>query len=390
MIKEFFNKCLDDTTLSNSAYDNARDKYNAIGEYLEEYFLDNYNIDVKIYSQGSFATETVVRPYTEGKDRSYDVDTIIELNATKQEYSSSELKRIIREALEDSRYRDDFEEWDKCFTINYASMGSYKFSIDVVPSISEDFTTKQQLAKITEESERVDTSIAITASLSTTKDDEWVTNNPKGYAEWFNYVYRSVILRKYELRSGVIYSSIEELPDGSDVNQVKNIVKALKRMMAVFYDHQGYINKPPSIIISTIVAKLSQNQFSLDEFEHLKYIIENIGLFSNYRKEMSSRHRTEEISNIIRKEDGQWVMENPCNGNDNLIDSWNSDSSAPENFIEFIKYLQNTILPSLNGQETKENYEIIKKAFASSTDITKFYVPKVELTPKAHIKPWRG
>ena len=53
MIKEFFNKCLDHTTLSNSAYDNARDKYNAIGEYLEEYFLDNYNIDVKIYSQGT-------------------------------------------------------------------------------------------------------------------------------------------------------------------------------------------------------------------------------------------------------------------------------------------------------------------------------------------------
>lgn len=390
MLKEFFKKCLDDTTLPISAYDNAREKYKTMGEYLERYFKENYNLEVTIYPQGSFATRTAIRPYTDGKNKLYDVDIIIKIEVDKTKYLSSELKKMIKVSLDSSRYKDMYLESDKCFTVQFAQNGGYEFAIDLVPSVPEDSLTKSLIAQDTEVSESVDQAIAITASMSNSSANDWVTNNPKSYSSWFNDVHSMFNINRYKFETGLFLASIDELPDETEVNYLQNIVKALKRMMSVYYDQMNYQNKPASIIISTIAAKLSKEQYTLDEFDLLKRVIEQTILFSTYATSRNTLTNNNEIAQIIRREDGYWIMKNPCNGRDNLIDSWNDDPLASKNFMNFLKYLQENVLPALDGAESPINYQTIKKAFAASISIPESTVPRVELNSIMHTKPYYG
>lgn len=393
MIKEFFKACLDGTTLSQTAYENAEEKYQAIGNFLEGYFEENHHVELSIYAQGSFSTNTVVRPYRGGVDKLYDVDMIVEIDALKGKYTSSELKSMIKSALDDSIYKDKYVEWDKCFTVEYADLGGYEFSIDVVPSVPEDLETKNYLRAITEVSNSLDSAIAIPDSLSSRNENRWITNNPKGYSAWFNSKKDVFTVSRYNfMKFGnvAVYDSIDELPEITDATELQNVVKAMKRMMAVYYDKKRYSNKPASIIISTVVAKLATGGERFDEFELLKYVVEQLGLTNAYSTMSNSFKNDNAISNIILRENGNWVMYNPCNGKDNLLDGWNNDASASQNFMEWLKYLQDIVLPALSGIETPRKYQVIKEAFASTVAVPELEPPKTTLNEALHTKPYYG
>ncbi len=65
--------------ITPTMYENARTKYQSVSKYLHE-----KGMNVDIFPQGSFAIETVVRPYTRGADKSYDLDFICLNNVEKQ------------------------------------------------------------------------------------------------------------------------------------------------------------------------------------------------------------------------------------------------------------------------------------------------------------------
>ena len=199
---ESFSAFLEKIDLTKAQRNRAVELYtnvcNAIG--------NKTGLEIAFYPQGSFATKTAVRPYKNGKDQAYDVDVICEvLNADKMTISPKKLKEIFRIALKNSIYANKMEEWDKCFTINFKEQDGVSFSIDIIPSVSEDDYTKDLLSNITEFSSLVDSSIAIPNSES----NSWITNNPKGYVQWFETEIEKFKLRYFmERNDKKIYTSI--------------------------------------------------------------------------------------------------------------------------------------------------------------------------------------
>ena len=84
--------------ISPSMYKNATEKYKHVGEYLL-----THNIEAQIYPQGSFATGTVVRPYRNSQDASYDIDCICLLRYDKNKVSPEEVKNVVGDALKESQ-----------------------------------------------------------------------------------------------------------------------------------------------------------------------------------------------------------------------------------------------------------------------------------------------
>ena len=122
--------------ITPTMYENAREKYQNIGKYLHE-----KGMNVDIFPQGSFALGTVVRPYTRGKDKSYDLDFICLNNVDKQQTNPKEEKYLPYYALmENETYKRILcsEEYDKCWTLEYAKISDVEFNMDIVPAVKED------------------------------------------------------------------------------------------------------------------------------------------------------------------------------------------------------------------------------------------------------------
>ena len=83
--------------ISPTMYKNAVEKYSAITK-----FLNDYGIDADMYPQGSFAFGTVIRPNATDPSASYDLDFICQVRGSRVDYTPSELRQIIEDALSSS------------------------------------------------------------------------------------------------------------------------------------------------------------------------------------------------------------------------------------------------------------------------------------------------
>ena len=171
-------KILSSIELTKTQRNRAIDLYTNVCKTIEE----KSGLEISFYAQGSFATKTAIRPYKNGRDQAYDVDVICEVNVPKESNRPEILKEYFRNALKESRYSDIFEEWDKCFTIEFKEQDGVDFSIDIIPSVPEDYKTVQLLTGITENPHLVRSSVAIPNTLD--ENNRWITNNPRGYVTW--------------------------------------------------------------------------------------------------------------------------------------------------------------------------------------------------------------
>ncbi|MGD1370347.1 hypothetical protein ACLIMR_15710, partial [Enterococcus faecium] len=61
------------------------------------------------------------------------------------------------------------------------------------------------------------------------------------------------------------------------------------------------------------------------------------------------------ISNIIKRDNGEWNMANPANGNDNILSSWNEDENRAKEFFKWVDYLYKTFVEKLVHEEEFRN-----------------------------------
>lgn len=383
---EKLKKILDKVDLTQTQRNRATELYTNVCNAIEE----KSDLDISFYPQGSFATRTAIRPYKNGRDQAYDVDVICEVNnVNKESVTPNELKGYFRDALNKSRYSNKMDEWDKCFTINFEEQDGVDFSIDIIPSVSEDVSTKQSLFSVTEYPFLVDSSIAIPNS----KNNSWLTNNPKGYVKWFKdeieIFHKKFLLEK---RAEEIYASIEELPDDELENMLLNVVKVLKRTRDVFYYRRNSDGKPASIIITTIVGKLAKNLHpTSNELDLLRQVIKQLQQLKGYPVNKISERMDitgYAISDIITRDNGRWEMNNPANGNDNLLNSWNEEKAKAKDFFAWVENLQSIFLTDSEPDQDDERVQRLYNAFAvkqpeSALDKPHFYVSS------SSSKPWR-
>lgn len=137
---------------------------------ISEYFATSLQGDVEIYTQGSFATNTITKPLTitqspDGKAGEYDVDIVFE---RRNWGGAAEALGEVRNILKDSPRYDDlllpsFKE--SCERIEYAAeQGGVGFHVDLVPINVA--TGKRQVALRTK--------------------DTWRDSDPQVIINWFN------------------------------------------------------------------------------------------------------------------------------------------------------------------------------------------------------------
>ena len=383
--------------ITPTMYKNAEEKYKNIAT-----FLQSHGIEADMYPQGSFALGTVVRPSAKDPNAAYDLDFICQVKGTREETTPGELWKQIEEALTSSDlYRDKLTINERCFTIKYADVGEYGFSIDVVPATDESETTKSRLQQKSPTPELIATSISIPEHTET--GYRWITNNPKGYRVWFerinepfaNYSWKTTRERIFR-ENRAIFASIEEIPSALNRSSVQRVIQILKHHRDVFYSkyRNGDDLKPISAIINTIVARMALNlQADFPVFDLLDYVTMELSAYAE-RQHFSEESFAKQHpgKNVIKRTDGKWIIENPANPGDNLADAWNDNPEIPKIFFMWSSRVHSDLIDSL-GLEDEEFRARIEGAFGQKTIETvweKKYnaIPATPILSARPAKPW--
>ncbi len=353
-------KLIEGLDIPQSLYEKAIEHYNAVAA-----FLHKHGIESDIYPQGSYSLGTVVRPYKESEDAAYDLDAVCEIKINKSDTTAEEIKKMVGDALKsDGTYRKMLqEEWDKCWTLEYADVNGIGFSVDIVPAVAEeDIVLKNNL-----ETEGVDFTVYNSQIAITHKDGErytWKTSNPKAYQNWFKKLNESFVKaerqRLAKRRDGRLYvlneATVEKIPETQERSALQRVIQIVKYHADVYYT-KGNIKeyKSASVIVTTLIALLAQEADpSLEVFSLLSYIVRELEIYGeNLSLTESVFAKRYENKNVIRRIGGQWVLRNPLNPSENLVDSWNQEPRKAQYFFQWIRILKKDYLTSLDTEDEK-------------------------------------
>lgn len=150
-------------------YEDAVDRYESVGRWLDDGEYPGCSDELSIYPQGSFRLGTVVRPIRDGLEASYDIDLVCEMPLQKERTNPHSVKSMVGDRLREHGTYNKLldEEGKRCWTLEYAEQDGVGFHLDVLPSVPD----RRGL---------LDTSIAITNKKGAVYS--WSASNPKGYA----------------------------------------------------------------------------------------------------------------------------------------------------------------------------------------------------------------
>ncbi len=286
-----------------SAYEQAEERYQAVGDWLCEGDSPVHDKEPDVYPQGSFALGTVVRPLF-GDD--YDLDAVVQLAGSKTLWRPAELKRAVGDRLkENGTYRKMLEpEGRRCWTLKYASEeGRHGFHLDLLPSILAGVEAQQEGAS--------DTSLAITNRISPARV-EWKDSDPKGYAEWFG---ERCMVRSARIaaRTGVV-AGVEPVKDFTNRAPLQRAVQLLKRYRDVLFRNDEHA--PISVIITTLSAQAYEGEESLVDT-----------LFGVVNR----------MSNFIEIEGDTVRIPNPVRPTENFADRWQGNIRKARAFLRWLE-----------------------------------------------------
>lgn len=389
--------------ISPSMYKNATEKYKHVGEYLL-----THNIEAQIYPQGSFATGTVVRPYRNSQDASYDIDCICLLRYDKNKVSPEEVKNVVGDALKESQLYAVklLPEDSRCWTLEYADINEIGFNLDVVPSVKVDNYTLNEIVLSGAPEELAELAISITDK----KYDKynWCNSNPRGYSQWFKEVNKPFQEHNREYRRQKLfeeyrdfYSSVEEIPVELERSSLQRVIQILKRHRDIYFSKiRKEQKKPISAIITTLVGKIGEaNQNNLDilnydVLELLKYVVNEIDVYSELlKRNQDDFNLLFESKSVVNKKDDRWTLLNPANPLDNLTDSWNKDNERAKLFFQWVRIIKSDFVESLEIDDDK--FELLlentlgSNLVKSSIDTKKYSVEPAATVIISTPKPYR-
>lgn len=351
-------KLIEGLDIPQSLYTKAIEHYKAVAAFLQE-----RGIDSDIYPQGSYSLGTVVRPYRDSENAAYDLDAVCEIKINKSDTTPEEIKKMIGDALKsDGTYRKMLQpEWDKCWTLEYADINGIGFSVDIVPAVAEeDVILKNALGAEGVDSAVYDSQIAITHKNG--EEYTWRTSNPKAYQNWFKKLNESFaqaekqrMIRKHDNRQFVLNeSTVEKIPETQERSALQRVIQIVKYHADVYYT-KGNIKKykSASVIVTTLIALIAQGADpALDVFPLLSYIVGQLEIYGeNLSLTESMFAERYENKNIIKRIAGQWILNNPLNPSENLVDSWNQEPRKAQYFFQWIKILKEDYLNSLDTED---------------------------------------
>ena len=337
-LNRILNNLADELDVPASKYREAKRHYEAVGAWLDQDDSELVPYKPTIYPQGSFALGTAVKPLG---DEEYDVDSVCLLQLKPYQVTQKQLKDLMGNRLKhpQSRYKDMIEPKDggrRCWTIRYADAS--KFHLDVLPAIPDDYGW---LVALGVPLEWAKTAIRLT-DRETWGDpySEWPRSNPKGYIAWFKDRMRVGLEEAKRFRAMEVRAEVEEIEDFDVRTPLQRLIQILKRHRDVRYN--GDIDKPISIIITTLAAMAYNNEANL--VEAVLDVVPRMGDFIQIR-------------------DGAWWVPNPVNPEENFADKWAEKPRKAKLFFEWLAALNREYKELLTDRGFAEVGDYLRNAF---------------------------
>lgn len=326
--------------ISPSKYQQAIDRFNAMRTHLEQGQYPSTVVAPEVYLQGSFKLGTEIRPFKNSKDADYDIDLVCKLGHFKQGVSPSTVKTQVGDRIKQSGIYAPLldDEGKRCWTINYAEKDGVGFHMDILPSVTETHVTAQPH------------SIAVT-NKNAENTYSWTTSNPKGFAEWFYQRNGVAFARAKLIQKQVIfnnqrqlYSSVHDVPNIHVKTPLQRAIQLLKRHRDVRFSQSDIENfKPISMIITVLAAKIYQNELTIyDTLRNLIAVLSQHAHQTSNSFVFNDYYARNTYTLITRTADGNWLIPNPTNPEENFADRWHEDNNARANaFFQWVTWLRN-------------------------------------------------
>ena len=327
IINEIYENIAEELNISDSVFENAKRSYKALGEFLE----NNIEYPVEVYPQGSMNLGTLIKPI--GDDDDYDLDAVCKIHNNFD--SPKDLKELVGNALNKSeRYKKMLaDEGKRCWTLNYSD--DSHFHMDILPSIPNNITDK---------------SIKITHKENNSY--KYMVSNPEAYADWFDKLQENERRNLYRIKNRQFSNKVEDLRNFGIRTTLQKAIQILKRHRDIQYANatdEERECKPISIIITTLVGKMySGNESILDLID----------------KFCTSYEEYIEIDS-----NGNYVIPNPVNKNENFADKWKIYPERQEAFFNWVENLKYDLITNnfMIFDDITEKTNYLKKVFGNKT-----------------------
>jgi len=273
--------------LTATQYNDARQKYEAVGAWLS---ADGSRLQVfqpVIYPQGSMRLGTTNRPWV-GEE--FDLDLICQLHGCGSANPLAVYELVHGRMNEHGTYKQILEKRKRCVRLNYSG----NFHLDIVPACPDPV--------------RGGTCVKVPDR----KLECWFPTNPIGFGDYFFDRCR------YRQRTGLGYMAKDVRPLPSPVPSdlkypLQRVVQLMKRHRDSFFN--GDPDAARSVVLTTLAATFYQGQESL--FASLDDIVTSILV-------------------LVESTPGIIAVPNPTNPDENFADAWNRES-----YEQFKRYLRN-------------------------------------------------
>lgn len=341
-LNNLFQQIAEGLDITETQFNNLVRSYNVVGKYLED--DDTFKTYHPVVTpQGSLRLGTIIQPITEDGD--IDVDLVYRLNGKSAIWTQKDIKLLVGKRLkEDGTYNGMLvkEEGRRCWTLLYrqdSDNAKERYHMDILPSVSDtEFNRRFESIRNREYSPQTVDQIAI--RITDNKDPnyerstditEWLKSNPDGYAMWFAYRCKSMTEKRENLFEAV-------MPIGKYVKEktiLQRIVQILKRHRDIMFKDNE--DKPISIIITTLAARAYNGESSL-----LEGLYNVVGSMESY---------------IKRNPNGDLVISNPVNPEENFADKWPTHPERKENFFKWLRQVKADLNNIINatGLQLREN-----------------------------------
>lgn len=345
IINTMYEEIADELNISDSLFEKVCKSYKALGNYLENELSGR---KVEIFPQGSMNLGTLIKPISEDDD--YDLDAVCKIYDDIND--PKELKNLIGDVLKESdRYSKMLQpEGKRCWTIKYNEESH--FHMDILPCCPY---------------KKNDSSLKITHKENGLYG--FKISNPEGYAVWFNNIQENERKKIYTSKSVEYSNNVEDLRKYDIRTNLQKTIQILKRHRDIKYFNTTDIerdNKPISIIITTIAAKLySENDTIVD-------------LIDKFTSQWKTCFEIDSSNN--------YILKNPVNESENFADKWIMYPDKKKAFFDWIDDLRKDLITNnyllFDGLIEKSKY--LKRIFGDKV-INDVFEKKSQVNSKLYV-----
>lgn len=381
--KNILHEMIDQLDLPESVDKKVRDRYASLSSWFsrEESPLK----DIDIFSQGSFALGTTIKPLNEDEEYDLDMGCKVKIEGYKASHSQKYLKEMIGKELELYRKKvgiqNPLDEKRRCWRLEYKD--EVRFHLDIVPCIpleDEQRAIYEQYLATTYDDKAFSWEVAHLAVNITDNEKEnyqeispdWNISNSQGYVKWFQNRMQQDTSALYEAKA-----HIEPVPVYKEKTILQRCIQLLKRHRDnMFKDNQE--SKPISVIITTLAARAYNGESSLEDA--MLNILENMSRYINSQKPR---------------------IPNPVKPEEDFTDRWDnpefSHLNLEQNFEIWLFQAKMDFKKLLEVDKAKEVKAILNERFSMDVNelaLVKEYGFKVETTipvqtlATPQTKPW--